>query len=551
AVVHANPSRASTGTRAGTRVPLHSGHHHHHHHHHHHVVMKHQEGKAGDTVAGAAAGDAEAGEKLQAVSETATGTAGPTGPTASDRLRTRVAFWVLGLCNNYGYVVMISAAYDILGKNFGLEEAKQIPGPRQCNYLSTGAILLADILPSLIVKALSPFMPLWINLRLSLVVACNLAGFTFVALAAELWVALLGVAVMSAAQGLGEASLLAYTAFFKDKSIIALWSSGTGAAGVLGSVSYLGLSTILSPRDSILFMNLAPAATMLAFWGLLVRPRIDDNGPRHAGACAPEKVKDGVPMFSSTASFTDKLGDIPPLLKYICPLFAVYLFEYFINQGLFELIQYDVEGLSPAQQYKMFQALYQIGVFVSRTSGGYVPIERMWILAALQGVNVAYFMLEAVYQVSGSVWVVAVLVVWEGLLGGAAYVRTFFCISSKVEPEKREFSMAMSSVADALGISAAGLLAIPAHNLLCALPSPGSTALPWLGQEFKKENLELKSYCQKVQESEDMNNPSTPKCDGNHSRKKSSQVGLTQRLSTSLPQFKRTKTYIDDKDEYE
>ncbi|KAK3931458.1 Protein zwilch-like protein [Frankliniella fusca] len=66
-----------------------------------------------------------------------------------------------------------------------------------------------------------------------------------------------------------------------------------------------------------------------------------------------------------------------------------------------------------------------------------------------------------------------------------------------------------------------------------------------------EENLELKSYCQKVQESEDMNNPSTPKCDGNHSRKKSSQVGLTQRLSTSLPQFKRTKTYIDDKDEYE
>lgn len=38
-----------------------------------------------------------------------------------------------------------------------------MPGPRQCNYLSTGAILLADILPSLIVKFLSPFLPLWIK----------------------------------------------------------------------------------------------------------------------------------------------------------------------------------------------------------------------------------------------------------------------------------------------------------------------------------------------------------------------------------------------------
>lgn len=32
----------------------------------------------------------------------------------------------------------------------------------------------------------------------------------------------------------------------------------------------------------------------------------------------------------------------------------------------------------------MFQALYQIGVFVSRSSCGYAPIERMWILAVLQ-----------------------------------------------------------------------------------------------------------------------------------------------------------------------
>jgi hypothetical protein len=33
--------------------------------------------------------------------------------------RNLVAFWILGLCNNYGYVVMLSAAHDILSKNFG------------------------------------------------------------------------------------------------------------------------------------------------------------------------------------------------------------------------------------------------------------------------------------------------------------------------------------------------------------------------------------------------------------------------------------------------
>ena len=40
------------------------------------------------------------------------------------RNRVRAAFWILGLCNNYGYVVMISAAYEILGENFGLAEVK-------------------------------------------------------------------------------------------------------------------------------------------------------------------------------------------------------------------------------------------------------------------------------------------------------------------------------------------------------------------------------------------------------------------------------------------
>lgn len=28
--------------------------------------------------------------------------------------RNLIAFWILGLCNNYGYVVMLSAAHDIL-----------------------------------------------------------------------------------------------------------------------------------------------------------------------------------------------------------------------------------------------------------------------------------------------------------------------------------------------------------------------------------------------------------------------------------------------------
>lgn len=52
---------------------------------------------------------------------------------------------------------------------------------------------------------------------MSSVIVLNLAGFILVAMAQQLWVALAGVVCMSIASGLGEVSLLAYTAFYKDK----------------------------------------------------------------------------------------------------------------------------------------------------------------------------------------------------------------------------------------------------------------------------------------------------------------------------------------------
>lgn len=35
------------------------------------------------------------------------------------RWRDLTAYWILGLCNNYGYVVMLSAAHDIIGRFSG------------------------------------------------------------------------------------------------------------------------------------------------------------------------------------------------------------------------------------------------------------------------------------------------------------------------------------------------------------------------------------------------------------------------------------------------
>lgn len=40
--------------------------------------------------------------------------------------RNILSFWILGLCNNYGFVVMLSAAYDIIKRFDGLTVRKYV-----------------------------------------------------------------------------------------------------------------------------------------------------------------------------------------------------------------------------------------------------------------------------------------------------------------------------------------------------------------------------------------------------------------------------------------
>lgn len=95
-------------------------------------------------------------------------------PPPKDRKlwRDLTAYWIFGLCNNYGYVVMLSAAHDIIAQfqdHPADDNTVENEGDdtRKCHLVSTGAILLADILPSLFVKIVIPFLPFWVKWVLS------------------------------------------------------------------------------------------------------------------------------------------------------------------------------------------------------------------------------------------------------------------------------------------------------------------------------------------------------------------------------------------------
>ena len=43
------------------------------------------------------------------------------GVIEHEKPRNLIAFWILGLCNNYSYVIMLSAAFDIMAEQTGVK----------------------------------------------------------------------------------------------------------------------------------------------------------------------------------------------------------------------------------------------------------------------------------------------------------------------------------------------------------------------------------------------------------------------------------------------
>uniref|UniRef100_A0A8D2DQ69 Battenin n=1 Tax=Sciurus vulgaris TaxID=55149 RepID=A0A8D2DQ69_SCIVU len=264
-----------------------------------------------------------------------------------------VGFWLLGLCNNFSYVVMLSAAHDILrheraSGNQSHVDPSPMPIPHNsssrfdCNSVSTAAVLLADILPTLLIKLLAPLglhlLPYSPRVLLSGV--CSAGSFVLVAFSHSVSISLCGVVLASISSGLGEVTFLSLTAFY-PRAVISWWSSGTGGAGLLGALSYLGLTQAgLSPQHTLLSMLGIPALLLASYFLLLTSPESQDPGGEDeadTGARQPligTETSELKPGSSWNLSLQERWTVFKGLLCYIIPLVLVYFAEYFINQGL-------------------------------------------------------------------------------------------------------------------------------------------------------------------------------------------------------------------------
>uniref|UniRef100_A0A8R1E210 Battenin n=1 Tax=Caenorhabditis japonica TaxID=281687 RepID=A0A8R1E210_CAEJA len=416
------------------------------------------------------------------------------GASAGPR-RNTVAFWLLGLCNNFAYVVMLSAAKDILEK-----DSKHVEKPcresvttRECQLMSTGSVLLADIIPALIIKITAPLFIQRVpfGIRHITVVLLQAASFLIVGFSDNTLFALFGVVLASFGSGLGEISYLALTSNYPS-TVVAAWSSGTGGAGIVGALVYALLTDpkllALSPKHAILQMLTLPFLFSIAYWSILQIPRSVHRARILAPSTwiirAVQRTRDSDEEDESLLNQEDDDDDedteskwqkTSPLLKFMIPLISVYLAEYYINQGLLELLEFDCSHgfqMSSESQYRWFQVTYQLGVFVSRSSSNLLTIATRFLplLAVLQILNAAFFTAVAIYPILPHILLAFTVIFFEGLLGGASYVNTFRAVHRDICPEDREYSMGVVSISDTIGIVLAGFLAMPVHNKICSMP---------------------------------------------------------------------------------
>ncbi|KAK8092246.1 Protein BTN [Apiospora kogelbergensis] len=378
-----------------------------------------------------------------------------------------IAFWLFGLINNVLYVIILSAAQDLVGSD-----------------VPKGVVLLADVLPSFFTKLIAPYFIHRVPyaVRILCFVAGSSAGMLLIALTPpdrSVGIKMAGVVVASLTSG----------------------GAAPAPRGLVGAGLYVALTDwfAFSVRNSLLASAFLPVIMLVSFFVILPRGPLREGTARKDYQTLPEQdlEQDDVDELpadnaasgllapgpavaatafsgtkdNATAKFNANLRRAKSLFfPYMLPLLLVYVAEYSINQGVAPTLLFPLER-SPFSEFRAFYPfygfLYQLGVFISRSSIAFIRIPHLYLPSILQVVNLVILTLHALFFFIPSVYIVFLVIFWEGLLGGAVYVNTFAEIMENVPSAEREFSLGATSVSDSAGICLAGFVGMSIEPWLC------------------------------------------------------------------------------------
>lgn len=377
-------------------------------------------------------------------------------------------------------MIILTAALDLVGPS-----------------IPKSLVLLLDVLPSFLTKLLAPYFIHHIPYRIRILAftAISTTGMFLIALTpASIPLKLFGVALASLSSGGGELSFLGLTHHYGPFSLAA-WGSGTGAAGLVGAGLYVFLTgtLALSVKTSLLTCAFLPLIMLVAFFIILphgpLRRASNAKQPEYTEIADDDYNAEDTPHATATATASQSLLSpaseaYPPkptfltnlhrarllLIPYMLPLLLVYIAEYTINQGISPTLLFPLAS-SPFSSYRQFyptyNLIYQLGVFIARSSTPFIRLHSLYTPSLLQCINLVLLLTQSLFWYIPSVYIVFIIVFWEGLLGGAVYVNTFAEIMENVPREEREFSLGATSVSDSAGICVAGFVGMVLEGALC------------------------------------------------------------------------------------
>ena len=168
-----------------------------------------------------------------------------------------------GLINNVLYVIVLSAALDLVGPS-----------------VPKAVVLLCDVIPSFLTKLCAPYFIHAIPYPIRVLLFCALStlGMLLIALTPSykdggtITTKMAGVVLASVSSGGGELSFISLTHFYGPFSL-ASWGSGTGGAGLVGAGAYaLATTTLgLTSKNTIFASAFLPLIMLASFFIILPR----------------------------------------------------------------------------------------------------------------------------------------------------------------------------------------------------------------------------------------------------------------------------------------
>ncbi|KAG8875582.1 battenin CLN3 protein [Tulasnella sp. 331] len=407
------------------------------------------------------------------------------------RLKLGISFFIFGLINNILYVVILSAALDLVPPS-----------------TPKGLIAFCNIFPALVAKI-------------------GVLGMTVVAGFDSLGMRLLGICLASFSSdshmwfhsppGLGELTFLQLSTTYPIALAghsVGYFASGTGGAGVGGAGFWWEVRS-LGVKKGVALSGVLPFVIPLTYFFLLPAPSKFAGARSSSAAYAAiptadptveedegEETDVGSEQLADTDSGATATAKERPLVIMLTFADKIKLLEYTINQGIAPTLIYPVPDASQhwlighiihslRDYYPLWQLVYQTFVFFSRSSISIgvpsLPTRLLWAPAIVQAGVLLTLVLESAIGIfpeesnpTLTFLLVFTLIAVEGVCGGLAYVNVFYRVGQENHPsegddayelekkkQEREFKIGSIGFADSLGILLASLIAMPTEIGLC------------------------------------------------------------------------------------